>query len=514
MFVAGIPSEFNPFHAGHAFLFRAVRERLGQDTAILCVMSGNFTQRGEPALLRKHARAEAAVRGGADLVIELPLPWALSSAEVFARGMVSLILYSGAATHLCFGSECGSLSLLQDAADALSLSKTDEILKQELSEGFSYGEARTRALKRIDESLSDLLLRPNNLLAVEYLKALRELGGGLMPLTVQRCGARHDETSPCPTPSTVTGAAGQSAADADSGMEKYSPDIMTNNNCPSKKRSFFQKSFSVPFSSEKGTKQTKQAKLTKLTKLTEKDKTEEAEASEASEETNVSRQRSNDCGCDSAAPDSGESYLSGMELRRRAVSGEDISRWLDKGAAEVFAREFSLGNSPPDPERYDAALLSRLRQLSLSDYESAAGHDKGLARRLESAVQSGGSLAEILSKAKTRRYPMSALRRTLLRAGLGIAAEDADGYPPYLRILAFSARGQSLLREMNRRAQLPRLIKPADIRKGSDAGFDAKAQHLFFLESAASDFYTLLSPSPDSRKAGADFTASPRKIDT
>ena len=117
--VCGIVAEYNPFHSGHMFHIRRTRESLGGDAVIVCVMSGNFVQRGDFAVLDKYARAEMAVRGGADLVLELPLAAALSSAEGFARGAVAL-LYGIGCRYLSFGAETADISLVQQAAEALN----------------------------------------------------------------------------------------------------------------------------------------------------------------------------------------------------------------------------------------------------------------------------------------------------------------------------------------------------------------------------------------------------------
>ena len=119
MRAAGIIVEYNPLHSGHLRLLEAGRAALGPDTAIVCVMSGNFVQRGDFALLRKHARARAAVESGADLVLELPLPWAVSSAEGFADGGVQALAATGLVDHLLFGSECGDAAALERVAAVL-----------------------------------------------------------------------------------------------------------------------------------------------------------------------------------------------------------------------------------------------------------------------------------------------------------------------------------------------------------------------------------------------------------
>ena len=119
MNAAGIIVEYNPLHMGHVHLLEQTRRHLGEDTALVCCMSGDFVQRGDFALLRRAARARAAVESGADLVLELPLPWAVSSAEGFAQGAVETLLAANVLTHLSFGSECGEAGSLLRVAAAL-----------------------------------------------------------------------------------------------------------------------------------------------------------------------------------------------------------------------------------------------------------------------------------------------------------------------------------------------------------------------------------------------------------
>ena len=192
MKICGIISEYNPFHTGHAHQIVQTRTRLGEDTAIVCVMSGNFVQRGEPAVFAKHARAEAAVRGGADLVLELPLPWAISSAEGFARGGVGMLGALGCVTHISFGSECGELERLRAAAEVLLDPRMDELIRAELQSGAPYAAARQRAAERLAGAQLRELSEPNNLLGVEYLKAIAQQDLDITPITVLRTGAAHD----------------------------------------------------------------------------------------------------------------------------------------------------------------------------------------------------------------------------------------------------------------------------------------------------------------------------------
>ena len=193
MQTAGMIIEYNPMHTGHLHLLRQTRALLGEDTAVVCVMSGNFVQRGDFALLRKHARAEAAVRSGADLVLELPLTWAAAPAERFADGGIQALMATGLVTHLVFGSECGDAAALQRIASALLSAQLPELLHRELGRGDSFAAARQRAVaKLLTPEEGALLSAPNNILGVEYCKALLRRKSAIIPLTVSRQGAAHD----------------------------------------------------------------------------------------------------------------------------------------------------------------------------------------------------------------------------------------------------------------------------------------------------------------------------------
>lgn len=187
--VFGVICEYDPFHLGHRWML----EQLKQQGDVVCVMSGHFTQRGEFAAVNKFARAEMAVRCGADLVLELPTPWAMAGAERFARGGVALLRKTGVVTHLAFGSECGDLAALERVEACLSGAAYQEALREELGSGETFARCRQRAVERLlTAEDAALLQRPNNILGIEYLKALRREGFLLEAVTIPRRGGGHD----------------------------------------------------------------------------------------------------------------------------------------------------------------------------------------------------------------------------------------------------------------------------------------------------------------------------------
>ncbi|MCL2366736.1 MAG: nucleotidyltransferase family protein [Oscillospiraceae bacterium] len=192
MLVAGIICEYNPFHLGHAGHIAKTRNALGSDTAIVCIMSGNFVQRGEPAIFNKHSRAQTAIQCGADLVIELPTPFALSSAERFAYGGVSLLHHLGVCDYLSFGSETGVLEPILEAATAITTTKANTLIVDWLKKGLPYAAAQQKAADEILGEQSNVFRSPNNLLGIAYLKAITACGTEIKPITVMRTGGAHD----------------------------------------------------------------------------------------------------------------------------------------------------------------------------------------------------------------------------------------------------------------------------------------------------------------------------------
>ena len=326
----GVICEYNPFHNGHERQLSLIRERYGADAAILCLMSGSFVQRGAPAVFDKQTRARAALLCGADLVLELPLTCALRSAEGFAEGGVSILTRLGCGV-LCFGSESGDSNKLMSTARLLLDPELDRRLLSHLQTGVSYPTARQLALQELGGAE---LTQPNDILAVEYCKAIRRQNSQMACFAVKREGEYHAD------------------------------------------------------------------------------------------------------GLDASAP-----------------SAEAIRAVLDRPAewcASVPERVRELYEAAP---RYsmragERAVLARLRTLRDEDFAALPFGGEGLWRRFLRACRSCGSVEEIIAQTKTKRYTRTRIQRMLLCAYLGLTRQDLEREAPHVRILGFTPRGRTLLREL------------------------------------------------------------------
>ena len=183
MHLAGVICEFNPFHNGHLFLLEQIKEYYAEE--IVCIMSGCFVQRGDIAITDKYARGEAALRHGADMVVELPTVYALGSAQVFARAGVQLAAEVGC-DKLCFGTD-NSIEELYEALSALDSPETQEKIAELMKDGDYYPRALSEA---VGEPYSSIIEKPNNILALEYIRACKAYG--LEPVAIPRAGVSHD----------------------------------------------------------------------------------------------------------------------------------------------------------------------------------------------------------------------------------------------------------------------------------------------------------------------------------
>ena len=200
MKIVGILCEYNPLHLGHAKQISSIRKHSGDDTAVVCLMSGNFVQRGYPAVFDKMLRARAALEAGADLVLELPVQYALSSAEGFAAGAVSIL--GKFCDEMSFGAEHPEAGALLDTARALLSPEFSLHLRRHLDEGLSFPAARARALADLGAP-AELVASPNDILAVEYCKAILAQSSPMRPAPIRREGSYHDAEADPENPSAT-----------------------------------------------------------------------------------------------------------------------------------------------------------------------------------------------------------------------------------------------------------------------------------------------------------------------
>ena len=198
MQITGIICEYNPLHLGHQKQIDFLKQ---QGHTVVCLMSGNFVQRGHPAIFDKMTRAQAAVACGADLVLELPITSAIASAEGFAAGGVDIL--SKLCQNICFGAETADAKELMRIASILQTDIFSQALRSQLNTGCSFPAARAAALQQCGAD-SSLLATPNNILAVEYCKAILSQNSTLKPIVVQRSGSYHDTVADANNPSATS----------------------------------------------------------------------------------------------------------------------------------------------------------------------------------------------------------------------------------------------------------------------------------------------------------------------
>ena len=197
--ILGIIAEYNPFHNGHLYHINQSKELVNPDYTV-CIVSGNFVQRGNVSIIDKWSKTEMALRGGANLVIELPTIYSISSAENFSEGCIKILSSFKSDTVLSFGSECGDINTLDRFAEILYKEPPEykSLLNHELQTGISYPKARENALLMYVNDIrkyANTLSCPNNILGIEYLKAIKRLKSNILPITLKRFGVEHDSSN-------------------------------------------------------------------------------------------------------------------------------------------------------------------------------------------------------------------------------------------------------------------------------------------------------------------------------
>lgn len=365
--VTGIVCEYNPFHKGHLYQIQRAKE-MGSDS-IVCVMSGNFVQRGECAFLSKHIRAKAAVMCGADVVIDLPTPWAMASAETFARGSVGL-LESFGIDALSFGCENDDAELLRACSDKLNDDKTGVLVKKYTAEGETYPEAVSRALREsIGEKAGEIISSPNNTLAIEYI---RHLSDNVKIIPVKRQGASHDS-------------------------------------------------------------------------------------------------------------DEAKDSIASASLIRKLNMNDEAMDYIPE-------KLLSLYNDADvyDISHCERAILSALRLMDKDEFSLYVSDTNGLDMRIYDSVRSADSLESLYAMAKSKNYTHSRVRREVMNLWLKIKKEYSQGIPPYIKILAVSEKGLSLLSSAKRNTDLPVITKHSEAKK-----LTGKAEGIYKAECRNTDLFSL-----------------------
>ena len=405
MKTVGIIAEYNPFHNGHCLQIREIRRRF-PNAGIVVAMSGSFTQRGTVAILDKWQRAEAAVRHGASLVLELPAVFSTRSAQYFAEGGVRLLDRLGVVDVIAFGAECENLKALARLADKIEANQQSVALKNGLQKGGSYAAAVTEAA----EPDADIR-QPNVILAVEYLRAIRRFSVNLAPTPLPRFSAGHHDSN-----------------------------IHFVGDCPVASASAIR-----------------------------------------------------------------EALTHGNERGALCAVPKDVGAMLSSAHAHGYA----------DMEHLFRPLLVKLLTASSDYLRSILGVNEGIEHRILRAAISAHSYAEIIETVRSKRHPISRIRRLLLHILFSLTQETAsrfdDAGPLYARVLAFNDTGRQILRNLRGQTKLPVVTKLSRFLPAHalDAGPLSPAQKMLAFDLKATALASLASNPVGHPPANADFLMSP-----
>jgi len=411
MKVLGIISEYNPFHNGHLYHLKKSLELTGA-THSVAIMSGNFLQRGEPALINKWARASMAVASGVDLVIELPVVYSCRSAEAFAFGALSILDKTSTIDCLCFASESGNLDKLQYISDILSKEPEQfkTLLRFYLSKGDSFPAARSKALydytEDIDSSISMTIHSPNNILALEYLKAIKIFNSSIKPYTIKRIKAGYNSLD-------VRGKIASASAIRNE----------------------------ILFSEE-----------------------------------NINR----------------------------------IYNVIPESSMEILNNEFMHGRGPVYENLFSNQIIGNLRKLKPEVLTQYPDISEGLEFKISDSAKKYSNISGMLKEIKSKRYTLTRLKRIMIYILLEIHLDmldalKANGFPGYVRVLAFNIKGKDILRKMKSNSTIPIITKTARYRNHEEV----LPGYIMEKDLLSTDIYVMGYSNARYAFAGQDFLTSP-----
>jgi predicted nucleotidyltransferase len=554
MIVVGIICEYNPLHNGHLYQIRKIREQFGEDCAVIAIMSGNFVQRGEAAVLDKWSRARAALLGdaadsisrsaagdgstgvvtadtsasingkssstsqhgkvgGVNLVIELPTVYATGSAELFADGGVAIAAATGLCDFLVFGSEAGDINNLTKISDILSF-EPDEyktLLKKHLDTGVSFPSARLSALNEYLPSLNagEILKKSNNILAIEYLKSIaRRQITGMEPFTIKRMGQDYQDSQAPANKDAITAEAPNSdffwsataIRNVLAGKDILLKDIILSlsDAMPTAALAILAREFQAGnciLSQEIFADVVYSQLLPKYSKVL--DKMPGMNEGLGSRLKNIA-----------ANPGKSTNKFNSPNLVTSSQSSETT-----ESADPTDFEEFSNTSIPTkftEPSISDNAVQSSTNINPLKLTTKSEKSNPNPSTKASDNSPNSASLNSLIEQASTKRFPKSRVRRAIIQMLLGIKNEDLttfekSGGPQYLRILGFDKKGQYLLKRMRKSASLPIIMKGSDFLEHANTPENHAFKRMAELDCISTDIWSLKTD----EIIGKDFTYQP-----
>ena len=477
MKVAGIIAEYNPFHKGHQYHIEETRKKTGADYVVV-VMSGDYVQRGEPAIADKYMRTQMALSGGADLIIEMPTIYATASAEYFATAGIGILDKLGCVDYLSFGSEWADIEDFSAYA-SLFLEEPEEykeILQEQLKLGKSFPEARAFAAGKIlfnskPEKAIEFLKEPNHILGLEYIKALKRRNSSIEPIVVKRKDNHYHESELTKGYSSAT-AIRQT-------MQNYYNDYTKNQyDNPYK----IELDDGKKYNKEDDNRRINGKKYNKDDKKVVNGKEYDVKLSNGrksnTEEKQYLKEKTIDKMLENALCKEYQPFIEGF-LQKNFVTWEDLMPYLDY--------TFLLKNK----------VIGKYFGMNLD-----------LARRFQNIYEPGLSFEALIERLHARQITDAALRRVLLHIVLHMKyypfLEEAKDIPiPYARILGFSQAASPLLKEIRQKASLDIIQRPAEGKK-LYTNSSAAAQ-IYNLDIRTADLYEQISARKARRKPSSEF---------